>query len=143
MHDFCSPKTKPMKKQTVLTTAAILLVSLAVRAEVKITVDHNVGDLARPEFKFKTVPSPSTNDAATSAKFTILDGEQDSAGGGVEKLNDGKLPTEEDQPDENFFFNAGTEGGQLQVDLGSVIAVKQVNTRSEERRAGTEGGFRC
>lgn len=44
--------------------------------------------------------------------------------------HDGKLPSEEDQPAANFFFNAGTEGGRIVVDLGSVIDVKQVNTYS-------------
>jgi Peptidase of plants and bacteria len=54
----------------------------------------------------------------------------DAAGGGLAKLNDGKMPTEEDQPDENFFFNEGTPGGRLVADLGSVISIKQINTYS-------------
>lgn len=119
-----------MKHRTRVIAAGILLAGLAAQAEIKTTVDHIANDQAKPEFKFKNVPSPSTNDAATKAKFTIVDGEKDSAGGDVEKLNDGKLPSEEDQPDANFYFDAGTEGGRLQVDLGSVIAIKQVNTYS-------------
>jgi hypothetical protein len=119
-----------MNYRTLVIAAGILLAGLAAQAEIKTTVDHNANDQAKAEFKFKNVPSPSTNDAATQSKFTIVDGEKDSAGGGVEKLNDGKLPTEEDQPDANFFFDAGTEGGRLQLDLGSVTAIKQVNTYS-------------
>jgi hypothetical protein len=119
-----------MKHRTLVIAAAILLAGLAAHAEIKTTIDHNANEQAKPDFKFKNVPSPSTSDAATQAKFTVVDGEKDSAGGDVGKLNDGKLPSEEDQPEENFFFDAGTEGGRLQVDLGSVIAIKQVNTYS-------------
>ena len=95
-----------------------------------VTVGHNTGDDATPEFKFKNVPSPSANDAAMSAKFTIVDGEADPNGGDLSKLNDGKLPDQEDQPAENFFFNAGTAGGRLQMDLGGIISIKQINTYS-------------
>jgi hypothetical protein len=119
-----------MNHRTLCIAAGILLAGLAAQAEIKTTVDHNTNDQAKPEFKFKNVPSPSPDDSATKALFTIVDGEKDSAGGDLEKLHDGKLPTEEDQPDANFFFDAGTEGGRLQVDLGNVIAIKQVNTYS-------------
>src|SRR5262249_40072850 len=37
----------------------------------------------------------------------------------------------------NFFFDAGTEGGRLQFDLGRVVEVKQVNTYS--RHPNTRG----
>jgi hypothetical protein len=92
-------------------------------------VGHNA-DNATSEFKFKEVPSPVKNNAATKAKLSIVDGEQDGNGASVEALNDGKLPTEEDQPETNFFFNAGTDGGRILIDLGSAINVKQVNTYS-------------
>jgi len=39
------------------------------RAETKVTVDYHSNDDAAPAFSFKTVPGPSANDAATSAKF--------------------------------------------------------------------------
>jgi hypothetical protein len=119
-----------MKNQAFLLALTFLLIGLTARADVKVTVDYNDNDHAKPEFKFKNVPSPSADDAATKAKFTIVDGERDSNGGDVEKLNDGKLPSDQDEPAENFFFDAGTEGGRLLVDLGSVIAIKQVNTYS-------------
>src|SRR5205809_515071 len=111
--------------------ASALLVSAAVSfSEIKIVVEHNDNEQATPRFKFKNVPPPSKTDAATKAKFSIVDGEQDENGGTVEKLHDGKLPTEQDEPAENFFFNAGTEGGRLLVDLSSVTEIKQVNTYS-------------
>ncbi len=114
----------------IVAIAALLLAEAAARPEIKITVDRNAKGEAKPGFKFKNVPSPSADDAATQAKFTIVSGARDDNGAGVEALNDGKLPTEEDQPEQNFFFDAGTDGGRLQVDLGKVIEVKQVNTYS-------------
>lgn len=117
-----------------LRAAVVLLSLLAVaglaRADVKVTADHNDNDHATPEFKFAHVPSPSKDDAATKAKFTIVEGEQDPNGAGLEALHDGLLPSEADEPAANFFFNAGTEGGRIGIDLGSVMPVEQVNTYS-------------
>ncbi|MBE0536682.1 MAG: DUF1080 domain-containing protein, partial [Phycisphaerae bacterium] len=62
--------------------------------------------------------------------FTVVDGRRDRNGGDVDKLNDGKMPTDADQPGENFFFAAGTGGGRLLADLGAAVEIKQVNTYS-------------
>jgi len=105
--------------------ASVLAFGAVARGEIKIVADHNSNESASPAFKFKNVPTPSKNDAATNARFTILDGERDDNGGDLDKLHDGKLPTEEDEPAENFFFNAGTEGGRLRVDLGKAIEPKK------------------
>ena len=93
-------------------------------------MDYNDTSHASADFKFKTVPAPAKTNAATKATFTIVDGERDENGGDLDALHDGKLPTEEDQPSENFFFNAGTDGGRLLVDLGAALELKQVNTYS-------------
>jgi hypothetical protein len=45
-------------------------------------------------------------------------------------LNDGRLPTGQDEPARNFFFLAGTDGGRLRLDLGRKIAVERVGTYS-------------
>ncbi len=120
-----------MKNYLLIATAGIFcLAAFGTRAETKVTVDYHDNDEATPAFNFKTVPRPSTNDAATTAKFIIVDGEADSNSGDLDTLHDGKLPEEADQPDENFFFSAGSDGGRLQVDLGSEINVRQVNTYS-------------
>ena len=108
----------------------ILLLALPLQAETRIVVERSGPESATAPFQFKKVPSPSQSDAATRARFTLLDGNSDSNGGALTKLHDGRLPTEEDQPAESFFFNAGTDGGRLLVDLGSVIDIKQVNTYS-------------
>jgi hypothetical protein len=114
----------------IIAAGSLLLAGLAAQAGVEITIGHNGNDEAAPEFRFKTIPAASATDAATTATFSIVEGTLDENSGGLEKLHDGKLPGEEDQPAENFFFQAGTSGGRLQVDLGSVIRIKQVNTYS-------------
>ncbi len=114
----------------ILGTFTLLLSAVVSLGEVRVVIDHNSNSEASAGFKFKRVPPPSKNGAAAKAKFSILEGERDSNGAELDALHDGKLPTEEDQPSENFFFAAGSEGGRLLVDLGSVIEVKQVNTYS-------------
>jgi Domain of Unknown Function (DUF1080)/Peptidase of plants and bacteria len=123
---------KPMKCLLTITLAAsaLLLAIPACLAETKIVVDYNDTSHASADFKFKTVPAPAKANAATKASFTIVDGQRDQNGGDLGTLHDGKLPTEEDQPSENFFFNAGTDGGRLLVDLGGALELRQVNTYS-------------
>ena len=45
-------------------------------------------------------------------------------------LTDGLLPTEEDQPSANFFFDERTDGGRFRMDLGSATELSQINTYS-------------
>src|SRR5687767_14581070 len=104
----------------------IAAVSLA-SGEVKIDAEHLA---TSTDFKFKSIPHPAVNDAASSAVFSLVEGERDSNGGALTVLQDGRLPAEEDQPARNFFFRAGSKGGRIQIDLGSVISVKAVNTYS-------------
>lgn len=121
-----------MKLHVCWAVVALLAVSSVVSVsygEVRITSGRNDGS-ATAEFLFESVPAPSRSDAAAQARFAVVDGRPDGNGGGVEKLSDGKVPTEEDQPAENFFFRAGTDGGRLRIDLGRAIDVKQVNTYS-------------
>jgi hypothetical protein len=110
-------------------TSVTLLSAFAAHAEVKIHHARNAGD-ATARFKFDGVPMPAKNDAAAAAKFTLVDGVRDRNGGNLAQLNDGKLPTEGDQPSENFFFAQATDGGRLQIDLGRIIEIRQVNTFS-------------
>ncbi len=121
-----------MKPFSLLTIgASALLVSGAIAlADIKVVTDYNDGEHSTAAFKFKNVPPPSGNGAAMKATFSIVDGERDDNGGDLDKLHDGKLPSEEDAPADNFFFNAGTEGGSVLVDLGDAIDIKQINTYS-------------
>ncbi len=120
-----------MKKDPLIAAVGIFLLATAgARADAKVTVENNGNDDATSAFKFTTVPRPSADDAATSAKFTIVAGSADSNGGSLDNLHDDKLPQEADQPAENFFFEAGSHGGRVQVDLGHGINIRQINTYS-------------
>ena len=111
------------------TAAAVLLINFAARAEVKINIDHN-GE-GTPEFKFDHVPQPLRNDAAAKGKFTVVDGTSGfQSGSKIAALNDGLLPGNDDSPEENFFFESGSDDGRLQLDLGSIIDISQVNSYS-------------
>jgi hypothetical protein len=111
--------------------AAALMTLGSAFADSKVAIGCNHNDSANSGFEFSDgVPNPSKTDAATDAKFTIVDGKADEAGGGLEKLHDGQLPDDQDEPSENFFFSAGSNGGRLQVDLNHAIEVKEVNTYS-------------
>lgn len=98
--------------------------------EIQVVAERSDKGSASAAFKFKNVPAPVKGDAGEKAKFTLVDGQRDGNGGDLARLNDGRLPREEDQPAENFFFRAGADGGRIQIDLGSSIAIKQVNTYS-------------
>lgn len=114
----------------VMVVCAGLLASATSRAEVKTVWDRNEGPAATAEFRFKNIPSPSRTDVATRARFAIVDGKRDFNGGGLDALNDGSLPADEDEPEASFFFDADTAGGRLMLDLGEPIEVRQVNTYS-------------
>jgi hypothetical protein len=106
------------------------MLSFTAQSQVKVTTDHNLNNAATSAFQFKNVPSPASDDAAAKAKLLLVEGEADGNGADLGALIDGLLPTEEDQPAANFFWNAGTGGGRFQMDLGSVIQIGQINTYS-------------
>ena len=113
-----------------LITLGILTTSTLMAADVRILSGHKPSGEASPGFKFEQIPLPAKNDAAAGAKWTLISGRRDANGGEISVLSDGKLPSEEDEPQSNFFFNAGTDGGRLILDLGKTISIKQVNSYS-------------
>ena len=115
------PGTAPLAIQRVENDAQ----SAVVRA--KVSSEHRAGGTV---VGFESVAAPANTVSATKAEFALVDGERDRNGGSLAVLHDGRIPTDEDQPSANFFFRAGTDGGRLRLDLGSVIAVKQVNSYS-------------
>ncbi len=121
-----------MKFQTTFLVAAsiALVLALACQAEIRVLASHNSNESTSVDFKFNRAPQPCANDAAAKATLTLVDGRRDRNGGDLDKLHDGKVPNEEDQPAENFFFAAGAPGGRILVDLGNTIEIKQVNTYS-------------
>lgn len=95
-----------------------------------VVVDHNPNATANREFKFENVPSPVKDDAASTAKLTLIDGEIDAGSADLSALIDGRLPTDEDEPAANLFFSAGSSGGRFRMDFGKPIEIAQVNTYS-------------
>ncbi len=98
--------------------------------DIKVTVERIAGSDASDKWKFKNIPEVAKTNAATKAKFSLVSGEQDGNGAGLEALHDGKLPSGEDVPDENFFFNAGTDGGRIEIDLTNAMDIQQINSYS-------------
>jgi hypothetical protein len=110
---------------------SIVLLSAAISlGDIQVVSERNDNADASAVFQFKNVPRPVRGDAAANARFTLVDGVIDPNSGGLATLNDGRLPTEDDQPARNFFFNARTAGGRVHLDLVSVIEIKQINTYS-------------
>jgi hypothetical protein len=103
-------------------------------AEAKVTIDHNSNDKATKGFLFSRVAAPSIGEAAGNiaykAGLLLVDGEMDPNGAPLSALTDGVLPTEEDEPEANFFFNAGTPGGRFRMDFGSAVEIAEVRTYS-------------
>jgi hypothetical protein len=112
-----------------LVMMTLLSLSLAAPAQVNVTVDRNTFE-ASSTFKFQHVPSPVKNNAASGAKVKLVVGRADGNSVGLKALIDGVLPSAEDQPDANFFFNDGSDGGRFLLDLGHSIDIAQVNTYS-------------
>jgi hypothetical protein len=108
----------------------LLCLPIAVPAQVKITIDHNSGTVATRDFKFKSAPSPVKDDAAATAKVTLVVGERDRNGAELGALTDGLLPADEDDPHSNFFFKAGSSGGRFRMDFGKIIDIAEVNSYS-------------
>src|SRR5215470_11961876 len=48
-----------------------LTTALAVFPQVKVTIDHNTGNSATAEFRFRRVPSPAKDDLAAKAKLKM------------------------------------------------------------------------
>lgn len=122
-------KTSPLIPNLSLFAAVSLLAAATASfAEIKISSSHDAeGKLG---FRLPNLPAPARNDAAANARFSLLDGEADGNGGGLEQLHDGKVPLEADDPAQNFFFNQGSSGGRILVDLNHVAEITQVNSYS-------------
>ena len=110
--------------------AALWMSGVALLGQSKVVFERHPTESAAAGFTFKNVPSPAVNDAATQARFSLVDGRADPNAAPLAKLHDGQVATEDDQPSECFFFRAGTDGGRLRVDLGRAVEIQQVNTYS-------------
>ncbi|HEV2835753.1 MAG TPA: hypothetical protein VGW58_10575 [Pyrinomonadaceae bacterium] len=108
----------------------IAIICLLCVFDPSVLFDHNRGATATREFKFLNVPSPAKDDAAATAKLHLIDGEIDGGSADLSVLIDGRLPSDEDEPGANLFFNAGSSGGRFRMDLGKPIDIAQINSYS-------------
>jgi hypothetical protein len=113
-----------------LAVPLFLVVVSTLHAQVKITIDHNTGAAATSAFRFKNVPPPLRDDQGPRAQVQLVDGRIDPSGADLNALTDGLLPTDEDDPGANFFFNAGSFGGRFRMDFGRAVEISQVNSYS-------------
>lgn len=133
-----------------LATAIAIFVPTSARADVRVQTETAE---ATGDFTFPTIATPAINDAGANATWTLASGRADVNSGALNVLNDGRLPAGDDSPSENFFFAAGSKGGSLIVDLGSLQEVthivsysRHVDTRAPQvfslfAASGDEVGF--
>ncbi len=118
-------------KRTLLTlTLVTASFTFAQDPQTKITIDHNSLKESTSSFRFKRVPSPVKDNAATKAKLSLVVGTPDPKSGGLKAVVDGDMPQNDYDPSANFFYVTGSDGGRLLMDMGSPIAIAQVNTYS-------------
>ena len=115
-----------MMVKPVLLLFAFVVVSTATFLDAKVEFEHNPNSTASRNFKFNSIPSPRTDDAAAKATLTLIDGPIDGGSGELTALVDGVLPTNEDDPGANVYFRAGSMGGRFRMDLGSSLDISQV-----------------
>jgi len=108
----------------------VLALAPALDARVNVAFERNGERRAGPRFEFRVLASPSSSDAASEAELSIVSGRADPNGGGLEALRDGRWPESADSPRESFFFDAGTSGGRILLDLRRPLDVDRVNTYS-------------
>ena len=95
-----------------------------------IEFEHNANRVATTEFKFKNIPSPRKDDAASRAKLMMIDGVLDGGSGELSTVIDGALPKNQDDPGGNMYFNAGSMGGRFLMDFERPLDIKEVITYS-------------
>jgi hypothetical protein len=62
------------------------------------------------------------------AKVSVVEGRLHGLSGGPQILVDGKLPSTNDAPPENFFFIAKSIEGRFLIDLNHPINIRQINS---------------
>ncbi len=109
--------------------ALLFVLTSGLPAQAQVAVKAEVAK-AGSYFDFESLPKPAINDLGAKATWKIADGRADRSSAAIAVLSDGLMPAGNDQPNQNFFFAAGTEGGLIAVDLGAVQDVSQVVTYS-------------
>jgi len=108
----------------ILLTLLVLIVPVFLNAQVEF--EHVPNRSATADFKFDRLPSPRKDDAATTAKLTLVDGTPDGGSAELNALTDGQVPAHADEPGANFYFDAGTMGGRIRMDFPAPVEIKQI-----------------
>ena len=109
---------------------SILLIIVLSFLDARVTFEHNPNNATNREFKFRKIASPAKDDAAATAKLTMIDGDLDQSSGELATLVDGRLPHDVDEPGGHVFFRAGSTGGRFRMDLGTPLDIAQINSYS-------------
>jgi len=72
----------------------------------------------------------SASNVAKAGRFVLVDGSPSKASAPITVLNDGRLPSVEDDPASNFFFSGNSLEGRFRLELKDTVAVAQINTWS-------------
>ena len=115
-----------MSAQPINLLAILTLLIAPLFFKAGVNFEHIPNRSATPSFKFQHLPAPSKNDAATTAKLTLVDGKLDGGSADLSALTDGLLPTNEDEPGANFYFNAGSMGGRFRMDFPAPLDITQI-----------------
>lgn len=114
--------------RSLLAVAAMRLIAAgAVSADVQVTTGISPDGAY---FQVPSIPLPAVNDAGVNGKWSVLEGRGDANSGTIAVVSDGRVPTDADQPTQNFFFAAGTDGGLIAVDLGQSYELSEIVTYS-------------
>jgi len=81
-------------------------------------------------FQFPTISPPAINDDAAHGTWAVVRGVVDPNSAGLQVLNDGKIPSSDDSPQENFFFAGNTSARSIALDLGRSIELSEVTSYS-------------
>lgn len=132
MNTVCSQTVSGMSGRFPAVALAIVSLSLwchseATLADVLVRTERNPEGNA---FQFESIAIPAIDDAAANGKWEIVKGQSDRNSASIAVLSDGKVPSSEDSPRENFFFAAGTTGGMIALDLGKPIEIAEIATYS-------------
>jgi hypothetical protein len=99
-------------------------------AEVQVEVEKAT---ANSGFTFETLPSPAVDDFGSKVNWRLVGGVSDPNGAPLAALHDGNVPTSDDEPLANFFFQAGTQGGKILADLGETHPIERISSYSWHR----------
>jgi hypothetical protein len=124
---------KPFQRLVGLQTILVIAVahcSFATRmahADVMVVTENSTDSSF---FQFEKILPPAIDDSGAKAIWAIARGEPDRNSAPLSVLFDGKIPSSDDSPTENFFFAPRTTDGCIALDLAQEIDLSEVVTYS-------------